>query len=199
MRSELLAGLADALEYPVSDFRGRCTALSALLEEERPEAAEAMEEFLRATASVPVLALEETYAATFDLNPVCCLNVGYQLFGESYKRGAFMAHLNADYRECEFDPGNELPDHLPVILRFLVVLEDPEHRSCLLEEAVLPALAKMARAFEGTDNVYESLVRSVLLALRPPGFVFRKDDSRTLPVLGADDHTSWEWNDGNHF
>jgi nitrate reductase molybdenum cofactor assembly chaperone len=198
MSSDLLTGLADVLEYPGGDFRVRCTALMARLEVERPEAAEAMGEFLGATGPVSATALEETYAATFDLNPVCCLNVGYQLFGESYKRGAFMAQLNADYRERDFEAGNELPDHLPVILRFLAVLDDAEHRSWLLEEAVLPALAKMAGGFEGTDSVYGALVRSALLTLQPPGFVLRKDDSRTLPVLGADDHTSWEWNDGKH-
>ncbi len=199
MSSELLVRLADVLEYPRDDLKERCAELSGLLEDERPGAAQAMKDFQSAIEALPLERLEEIYAATFDLNPVCCLHVGYHLFGESYKRGAFMAKLNADYRDRGFHPGNELPDHVPVVLRFMAALDDSEQRSWLLEEAVLPALLKIAGAFEDTDNVYTALVRSVTLALEPPGYVPPKDDSRALPILGPVDRNSREWNDGKHF
>jgi nitrate reductase delta subunit len=198
MNGELLLELADVLEYPGPDIGARCAELSRRLKDEHPAASQAMEEFAAAIEAMPAMALEEMYAATFDLNPVCCLYVGYHLFGESYKRGAFMANLNAGYRELGFDPGSELPDHLPVILRYLAVLEDAERESWLLEEAVLPALVKIRKALDSTDNVYGALVQCVLCALRPPGFVLPKDESRTLPVLGEVDHTCREWNDGKH-
>ncbi len=199
MSGELLARLAEVLEYPTSDLGEQCRALSRLLEEDRPGAAHAMDDFGTAIEALPLSRLEEIYAATFDVNPVCCLYVGYHLFGESYKRGAFMARLNADFREHGFEPGNELPDHLPVILRYLSVLDDPGPRSWLMEEAVLPALTKIAKGFERTDNVYAALIQLVLIALAPPGYVPSIDDSRILPVLGSVDHTSREWNDGTHF
>jgi nitrate reductase delta subunit len=199
VNGELLARLADVLEYPAGDLGEQCTALSRLLEEERPGAAHAIEDFGRAINGLPLSRMEEIYAATFDVNPVCCLYVGYHLFGESYKRGAFMARLDAEYRQCGFEPGNELPDHLPVLLRYLATLEDPEQRSSLLEDAVLPALAKIAKGFDGTGNVYAALVQLVLLALEPSGFVHPSDDSRALPVLESIDQTSGEWNDGKHF
>ena len=186
--SELYTQLADALEYPGSDYRERCLALRGLLEEEKPEAAQAIEEFLGLTASLSSTGLEEAYAATFDLNTVCCLYIGYQLFGESYKRGAFMAQLNANYRDVGFEPGNELPDHLPVVLRYLAVVDDPERRSWLLEDGVLPALGKMSKAFDGTHNPYGSLVRSVQLALQPAGYI-PPSDARELPVFEPVDQT----------
>ena len=188
MTSVLLARLADVLEYPGNDFRERCMALKTLLEEERPEAAQVLGEFLRATASLSPTGLEETYAATFDLNTVCCLYVGYQLFGESYKRGAFMAKLNAEYREIGHDAGKELPDHLSVVLRYLAALDDPDSQSWLLEEAILPALWKMKKAFDGTDSMYGALLRSVMLALQPPDYV-PPSDARELPVLEPVDHS----------
>jgi len=199
VNSELLARLADVLEYPAGDLGEQCTTLSRLLEADRPGAAHAIEDFGKAIEALPPSRLEEIYAATFDVNPVCCLYVGYHLFGESYKRGAFMANLNSEYRKRGFEPGNELPDHLPVVLRYLATLDDPEQRSSLLEEAVLPAVAKIAKGFEHTDNVFGKLVQLVLLALETPGYVAPKDDSRALPVLGPVEHTSREWNDGKHF
>ena len=188
MTNELLTQLADVLEYPGSDYRERCSALRGLLEDEKPEAAQAIEEFLGLTASLSSTGLEEAYAATFDLNTVCCLYIGYQLFGESYKRGAFMAQLNADYRDIGFEPGNELPDHLPVVLRYLAVVDDPERRSWVLEDGVLPALGKMSKAFDGTNNPYGTLVRSAQLALQPAGYV-PPSEARELPVFEPVDPT----------
>jgi nitrate reductase delta subunit len=199
MNAELLDRLADVLEYPGAGTVGRCAELTGDLEAERPGAAQAMAEFVTAAGSLSPTGLEETYAATFDLNPAGCLHVGYHLFGESYKRGAFMAKLNSEYRAIGFDPGNELPDHLPVVLRYLAALDDAESRQWLLEEAVLPALSKIAKAFDGTANIYGALLRSALLALQPPGYVPPKDKSRALPVLGPVEHTSREWDHGKHF
>ena len=188
MNSELLARLADVLEYPAGDLGEQCTTLSRLLEADRPDAAHAIEDFGKAIEALPPSRLEEIYAATFDVNPVCCLYVGYHLFGESYKRGAFMAKLNAEYREIGHDAGKELPDHLSVVLRYLAALDDPDSQSWLLEEAILPALWKMKKAFDGTDSMYGALLRSVMLALQPPDYV-PPSDARELPVLEPVDHS----------
>ena len=56
-----------------------------------------------------------SHTRTFDLNPVCTLEVGYHLFCENYKRGEFLANLRAT--EAPFELGQEfqLPDYLPVL------------------------------------------------------------------------------------
>lgn len=181
--------LADALDYPRPGLAERCAQLDLELARVRPEAAEAFRPFLEAVRSRPFAELEELYAATFDVNPACCLYVGYHLFGESYKRGSFMAELTRWFRERGFDPGNELPDHLPVLLRFLAQPDDPERVSMLLEGAILPALAVISHRFDDTSNVYGTLVRAALLALEPTGYVPPHDASRALPVLGPESHT----------
>jgi len=111
--------------------------------------------------------LEELYTGTFDLQAVCHPYVGYQLFGDSYKRGMFMAQLNGGYRERGFSAGNELPDHVAVILRFLASAPDDAFSQALLHEGLIPALEAMARAFDDhSDNPYAGVLRALLLVLR---------------------------------
>lgn len=184
-RAELLERLAPLLEYPGEDFHARCDALGADLPGSTAKAA--ADEFRAAAAALPLERLQEIYAATFDLNPACCLYAGYHLFGDSYKRGALMAKLNAEYRSRAYDSGNELPDHLAVLFRFLAALDDPDLRSELLEELVLPALDRIVRAFEGTSNVYARLARAALLGLSPGGYAPPRELSRSLPVLEPDE------------
>ncbi len=196
MNAEALALLARALDYPGADLKERCEALASLLAE-APEARRALDRFAEAIAPLAPERLEEIYAATFDVNPACCLYVGFHLFGDSYKRGAFMARLNGEYRERGFDPGNELPDHLPVLLRFLGSLDDCELRSWLLYEAIVPGLEKIAAAFDGTENVYGDLARAARTAVRPSDYVPPHSGERTLPILRAGaDTSSREWHHG---
>jgi len=148
------------------------------------DALDALDEFRAAVEPLRLERLQEIYAATFDVNPACCLYPGYHLFGESYKRGAFMAKLNGEYRERGFEPGNDLPDHLPTLLRFLATLDDSELRSWLVIQAIVPGLQTITAAFEGTENPYGSLVRAALLALRPVGYVAPEEaGARSLPIL----------------
>ncbi len=111
--------------------------------------------------------LEELYTGTFDLQAACYPYVGYHLFGDSYKRGMFMAQLNAGYRERGFSAGSELPDHVAVVLRFLATAPGDEFSQALLHEGLIPALDTMARAFDDqSDNPYAGVIRALLLVLQ---------------------------------
>ena len=184
-RAKLLERLAPLCEYPGGDFHARCDALGANLEGSAARAA--ADEFRVAVAELPLERLQEIYAATFDLNPACCLYAGYHLFGDSYKRGALMAKLNAEYRSRGYDPGNELPDHLAVLFRFLAGLDDADLRSELLEELVLPALDRIVKSFAGTRNIYARLAKAAFLGLSPEGYAPPRELSRSLPVLEPDE------------
>ena len=196
MNAEALTLLARALDYPGADLKERCEALASLLADP-PEARRTLDRFREAIAPLAPERLEEIYAGTFDVNPASCLYVGYHLFGDSYKRGAFMARLNGEYRERGFDRGNELPDHLPVLLRFPGSLDECELRSWLLYEAIVPGLEKIAAAFEDSDNVYGDLVRTARIAVRPSDYVPPHSGVRTLPILRRQtDTSSREWHHG---
>ncbi|MCP4542954.1 MAG: nitrate reductase molybdenum cofactor assembly chaperone [Chloroflexi bacterium] len=159
---------ADLLEYPThTDLAGQAKACTDLLPTVNPEAATLVDEFRAFVEQTPSDRLEELYTSTFDLQVVCYPYVGYQLFGESYKRGAFLARLNEGYRARDFTIENELPDHLPVILRFLALGGTGEFAQTLVGEGVIPAVDKMAQTFgENGDNPYSGVIQALLLVLR---------------------------------
>ncbi len=111
---------------------------------------------------------EERYTGLFDLNPVCTLHVGYQLFGETYQRGEFLAHLSRELRERGLDPGQELPDHLPNLLRLLAGV-DEENATTLLEAALVPALQKMAEALADSQDCWSAILKALPGCLRDSG------------------------------
>ena len=59
----------------------------------------------------PIGEVEERYTALFDLNPVCTLHIGYQVFGDTYPRGDLIANLGGELRKAGVSRG-ELPDFL---------------------------------------------------------------------------------------
>jgi len=155
MRNEVLELLADLLEYPTSNLLGQIEACIKCLNAEPPEAVDMLAKFQHEVEHHSPPQMEELYTRTFDMQPVCYPYVGYHLFGESYKRGAFMAKLVEGYRAFGYTVENELPDHVAVILRFLALgtqARDSEFGRTLLLEGLLPALGKMTAALEGEQT-----------------------------------------------
>ncbi len=94
--------------------------------------------------------LQEAYTLAFDLDslsesdPTCYPYVGHHLFEENHKRSAFILGLLERYREHGFaDDTGDLPDHLVIVLRFLARCDDDELVAETIDEALLPALARM--------------------------------------------------------
>lgn len=154
---ELLAYLID---YPTPDVLTHVRECAALVKARHSRAARPMAHFRLFVEQTDFSRLEELYAATFDLKPVCYPYIGYQLFGDTYKRGEFLAQLNARCREHGFVPHNELPDHLGVILRYLARTWDAD----LVTEGVIPSLERMIEQLE--RNPYRDLLRAILAVLR---------------------------------
>ncbi len=165
----LYDSFADLLAYPTPDIWQQAEACLALLNEFHPEAVPALERFQNGLQKHTLEQMEELYTVTFDMQPVCYPYVGYQLFGESYKRGAFMAQLNEAYRTFGFSAAQELPDHLAVILRFLGLdsaNRQGEFCQALLNEGVVPALDKMLQTFDKqSENPYFGLLSALHLIL----------------------------------
>ncbi|WP_119071942.1 nitrate reductase molybdenum cofactor assembly chaperone [Aggregatilinea lenta] len=157
---ELLAHLID---YPSAHLPTQVRECAAALKMQRSRAARPIGYFRLFVEQVTLNDLEELYAATFDLKPVCYPYIGYQLFGDTYKRGEFLARLNARYRESGFVVQGELPDHLGMILRYLARTWDAD----LVTEGMIPSLERMIEQLEG--NPYRDLLRAILAVLREQG------------------------------
>lgn len=165
---------ANLLDYPDADLCRQARACAGLVAASNPEAAKLLEEFCTVAQETPVTRMEEIYTRTFDLKCRCYPYVGYQLLGESYRRGAFLARLNEGYRARGFSAGRELPDHVSVVLRFLATEPDIERArpgddafaAVLLHEGLATALLHMASCFEEeSSNPYALIVRALSVFL----------------------------------
>ena len=138
-----------------------------------PEAAESMRQFASEVSALPSHRLEELYSGTFDLNPACCPYVGYLLFGETYKRGAFMAKLREAYKAIPMNEENECPDQIRTVLRYSEQTQDTALVQELRDLCLIPAVEKMDTLFAsggaGRDNPYQHLVRSLKTLLASCG------------------------------
>jgi nitrate reductase delta subunit len=80
----LYAKLAVLLSYPGESYYQSCSACEELL---RRAPRNVQEEFLQFRDGIGGLSIEEMqelFTRTFDLNPVCTLEIGWQLYGEDY-------------------------------------------------------------------------------------------------------------------
>lgn len=153
--------LAAVLEYPGDEWPGQLEFCGRLLGDEWPELMPEFQEFHRGAADMPVAVLQEQYTRTFDLNPVCNLEIGYHLFGENYKRGIFLANLREMELSFQLDEKGQLPDYLPLLLRLLARLDQGELRMDLITECLIPALNKMLDAMSKAPSSYSHLLQVV--------------------------------------
>ncbi|MEZ5424122.1 MAG: hypothetical protein R2682_13660 [Pyrinomonadaceae bacterium] len=135
--AQLPSKFADILEYPADEWPGELKSLNESLKGSGT-AAEHFARFCARAYGMPLVELQELYAQSFDLNPNCALEIGYHLFGEDYKRGAFLANLRETQGELELGQEQQLPDYLPVLLRLLVHLKDDELRGSLAGHCMVP-------------------------------------------------------------
>jgi nitrate reductase assembly molybdenum cofactor insertion protein NarJ len=99
--------------------------------------------------------MQELYVQTFEFNPACTLEIGWHIFGENYERGEFLVRMREQLRSHGIAESCELPDHLCHILPLLDRL-DSEEAAALVGQFVLPALAKVKDALNG--SAYHDLV-----------------------------------------
>jgi len=141
---ELYQCFARLLEYPTGETLPAALTAQKIVATQDPEAAAQFQEFYAYAAALAHGRLEEVYTGTFDLDAACHPYVGYHLFGETYKRSAFLVELKQRYNAegfCFSD--TELPDHLAVVLRFLSVTRDDVLATEIARDALLPVLDRM--------------------------------------------------------
>jgi nitrate reductase delta subunit len=112
-----------------------------------------------------LIALQESYVATFDRNPSHSLHLFEHIHGESRDRGSAMIDLLNEYWKHDFDASaSELPDYVPLFLEFLSQLS-AEEALALLGDAV-HVLATIGRKLDGNGSPYATAFQ-VLEALSP--------------------------------
>ncbi len=166
--------LGDLLDYPTPVLADQTHECIACLESASNQTGlsdlSGLVSFLEFIKTTDLGRLEEIYTGTFDVNPACYIFAGYMLFGESFDRGKFLVRLQERYRERDFEWGNELADHIPIILRFLGQL-DPEEELAqnLVDKCLVPVLRLMHNNFKPDDpqpvNPYAAVLQTTLAVL----------------------------------
>ncbi len=151
-RQRLFHLFADLFEYPQSSLAKSVRECEALLSPGNPEAAVLLHGFRSFVEDAPLGQVQELYTRTFDLDATYHPYVGHHLFGESYKRSAFMVGLKQRYKAYDFVVEGELPDHLAVLLRYLSICEDDGQVTEILRDAIAPALERMVKEDAKSDG-----------------------------------------------
>ena len=127
--------LSALLSYPEQELLDALPEIDAALAE-HPWAGETLEPLTAWLGGQAPIPLQETYVATFDRNRSHSLHLFEHVHGESRDRGQAMVDLLQTYRDHGFEPVvSELPDHVPLFLEFLGVI-DADQAQALLDEAI---------------------------------------------------------------
>jgi len=155
----ILGLFADILDYPCAGVADKAAECETLIGEAAPEAAALLHDFRSYAEDTPIGRLEEVYSGFFDLNPVCHPYIGYQLFGENYKRSSFLLGLKERYRAGAFEASaSEVADRLSIVLRFVAQSGGDGEIGDLVREGLLPALRRMTARPESSDPGHDGAI-----------------------------------------
>lgn len=112
--------------------------------------------------------LQELYTSTFDLRPVCPLDVGWHLFGDEYDRGLLLSYMRRQLKAHGIPEAGELPDHISRALLLLARM-NPAKAQEFAGAIIAPALKRMLKCMPAR-NAFTHLLRASqeLLAISYP-------------------------------
>ncbi len=164
LASEHCDAAATLFTYPDADKRGDVLRACETLVGCDSFPADAVQEMRAYLMGNEPEELEEQFTRTFDINPLCTLEIGWHLYGEDYARGAFLVEMRQLMRELGVEETTELPDHLHSILRVLGRLH-PLKAEGLSSHYLQPALLKMIDGYEEPTSPYHKALQGLLEAL----------------------------------
>lgn len=192
----LLAGL---FQYPEQEsYRAEIQKIYSYLCTEYPEYAEALDPFVHCVQSLTLYEIQELFLRSFDVQAITTLDIGFVLFGEDYKRGKLLVHLNDEHKRASNDCATELSDHLPNLLRLLPKVQEAETQSELATLLIMPAVEKMIDEFsyekiEKKDKIYKKHLKVLLEYSSDYRTIFQRCLIAVSLVLYRDFGEPYEW------
>ncbi|MFB3815352.1 MAG: nitrate reductase molybdenum cofactor assembly chaperone [Terriglobales bacterium] len=162
MNRDTYDALAGLLTYPAPNFRQQMALWIGVLP---PAVGSAVVQFAAEVSDFSLEQVQELFTQTFDLNPLCSLELGWHLFGENYERGLLLVRMREELRRAGVEESAELPDHMTHALRLLGRM-DHERAVDFAAAILLPALMKMLESMRGKNTPYEHVLRALAAALR---------------------------------
>jgi nitrate reductase molybdenum cofactor assembly chaperone NarJ/NarW len=171
----IYASLAVLFSYPTESYHKHAIDCLHALRNAPTGVYSEFQKFHAGIAELGNEEVQELFTRTFDLNPMCTLEIGWQLYGEDYQRGEFLVKMREHLREFGVVESGELPDHLSHALALLGRLEANEAQE-FASVYVLPALDKMRTAWKDNRNAFAALLESAFEQLKSD---YTYDPSRT--------------------
>ena len=142
------------LDYP--DEGQPLDLLDAAVADLPPVVGEPLSRFLAHRRSTPLQQLQEDYVETFDTRRRCTLFLTYFLHGDTRKRGVALLRFKQTYLRSGFvldatpAEGEELPDHLCVVLEYAATVDQKLGWRLLLDHRASLELLRMSLRDSGS-------------------------------------------------
>ncbi len=153
---------ADIFRYPETRIEPALDQLVPVVRGKMPQKCPLVENAIKSLQQISLGDQQEYYLKTFDVQAVCCLYIGYLLFGEDYKRAQLLVNLSHDHKAAGVDCNGELADHLPNILVLLSKTRDQALAEELGYILLIPALKFMLLKMKHISNYYKSFLEILL-------------------------------------
>ncbi len=183
--------LSYLFRYPDNEYIFQIEQCQDFLHSHYPDAGELLLAFTSFVQETPFHALQELYTRAFDVQAICSLDIGYNLFGEDYKRGAFLVQMNKEQNKAQNSCNGELADYLPNVLTLMAKSSDEEFVHDFVEEMLKPALKKMIREFipanaESKEKMYQEKLKTVIDWPKNSKGIFQRPLQALLHVIEKD-------------
>ncbi len=183
--------LSHLFDYPQTHFHSLSLEVKQNLDLKYTKAHASLAQFISHATSMELKELQEIFTRSFDIQAATTLDVGYLLFGDDYKRGQLLVHLNQEHQKTKNSCGTELPDHLPNVLRLISKLKDQALIQELVSEILAPSILKMLSDFdpqrlEKRDALYEKVYQTVISIEKEKALLYQKALQTLYEVLIQD-------------
>lgn len=183
--------LSELHKYPDEGYKAKVQACQLMLEQKYPDAAAEMKPFTEYISNCTLDQQQELFTKTFDVQPICYLDLGYVIFGEDYKRGTFLVNMQKEQSLIGNDCGTELSDHIGNILTFMAKSDNTDFKTELVYRIVIPALEKMIAEFESARvalklKVLKKLHRAIIQEELNQGNVYKNSFAALKMVIEKD-------------
>lgn len=176
--------LAELFSYPEQENLISSTPLiKQIIKDKYPECSSMIDKFLAFIMSNSLDEQREYYIRTFDVQALCYLDLGYVLFGEDYKRGAFLVSMRNEHINAGNECGKELADHLPNMLKLLPKIKNKAFAEELAYSIMIPALKEILKNFKDKVNIYKTAFELLLIIME---IDFKNLDYKQFQVLNKD-------------
>ncbi len=156
------------LDYPqenITELIEGCVKILNDSPQYPPKATEEIDRFRERVEGMPLDDLQGIYSYTFEMSADFTLDMAYNQY-EGFKRSNILVSIKEMYKDQGFPfdsvAKGELPDHLPVVLRFLDFLQDGELKRDFRESFLIKGLEKLKKNIENKpDNPYNHLINAL--------------------------------------